>query len=371
MVHKGANAPGGSDHTDNILSPVARIASLLRNKIHDGQYVVGERLANERELAEQFDVSRGTIRHALLILERERLISRQQGRGTFVADPAYAPMSGTDIPLIGAMVYEKEFYFGAILQAATAQAANRGYVLATGSNSTEAEEKQHVEAFLSNGVRGVILAPTHQYSHEAHTRFLENNVPVVLLDTLIPNRDEDFVSLDNRKGTHLATMHLVELGHKRIGYVGNNIAYDLPCRPERLGGFNDACSEADITVSESNRIAVDESDCIQKIRKMLSQPKRPTAVVTYSDVCAIRVISVAREIGLRVPEDLSVVGFDNTTLARNYDIPITSIHPEFRAIGLLAANILLDKINQTDPRPTFKVLVTPRLVVRESTSAPT
>jgi DNA-binding LacI/PurR family transcriptional regulator len=370
MVHNGEKRSEAPAQSHGILSPVARVASLLRQGIHAGRHVVGERLANERQLADQFSVSRGTIRQALQILETERLISRQQGRGTFVVDPAYAPVAGTDIPLIGALVYEKEFYFGAILQASASQSIDRGYMLATGSNATQEEERQHVEAFLNSGIRGVILAPTQNYSHDAYKQFVEHKVPVVLLDTVLPDQDEDFVSLDNRKGTYIATMYLVELGHVHIGYVGNNIEHDLPCRPERLGGFMDACHDARIIVPESWRIAVNEDTCIPRVREMLLQAQRPTAIIAYSDICAVRVIGVARELGLKVPGDLSVVGFDNTAVARNYDTPISSVHPEFREVGTLAANILLDKIDKPRPRPTFKALVTPRLVVRESTGPP-
>src|SRR5436190_13200172 len=151
--------------TLEITNPAARAASALRQEIREGKFSVGERLANERLLSKRFGISRGTIRQALKILESERLISRQQGRGTFVANPQFAPMpAGARAALIGALVSEKEAYFGSILQAASSESAARGYMLTTGSNETQDAEEKHVDALLRSGIQGVVFAPRPQWS---------------------------------------------------------------------------------------------------------------------------------------------------------------------------------------------------------------
>ena len=353
------------------MTPAAGAAHVLREKIRKGQLAVGQRLPPERDLAREFGVSRGTLRQALKILEKERLIVSQQGRGTFVSTPAFSPEIDARTPMIGAMVYEKEYYFGAILQPASLYASNWGYVLATGSNESVEMERHHVEAFLKWGIQGVILAPNPvRTSPETYDRLVQRKIPVVLLDTLLPDREEDFVSVDNRRGTSLAVKHLVDLGHRRIAYLGHRDSADLPSRPERLGGFRDACKQYDLTVPDAWCVETPYDNAGSRICAVLKPRNRPTAFVTYSDHWAVTLIKAARALGLKVPDDLSVVGFDKSWFARNYDVPLTTVDPQPEEIARAAVDLLLDKIKSPQPRAKYTLLIAPRLVIRNSTCHP-
>ena len=101
-----------------------------------------------------------------------------------------------------------------------------------------------------------------------------------------------------------------------------------------------------------------------------SGKNRPTAIVAYNDLLAVAAIDAARKIGLAVPGDLSVVGFDNSSLGERFAIPLTTVDPEHREMGISAVNILIDKIETPRPRPKLGVYVTPRLVQRQSTAKP-
>ena len=354
--------------TYDIVSPAAKAALVLRREIREGRYSVGEQLANERTLATRFGVSRGTIRKAMRMLESERLIARQQGRGTFVANPTFGPVPGSNqTALIGAIISDKVDYFAELLRAASSQSTVRGYVLTTGTNVVAEEETQHVEALLRSGIRGVLMTP-RPWSKQAYLRLREAQVPVVLVDTRLPQIDEDFVSVDDRRGTFLATSHLIELGHRRIAYIGHHYGHDIPVRPDRLGGFMDACRSAGITPTRI--VESDEESYAPGLRELLSQKQRPTAVVCYNDDWALRVINVARSMQFQIPRDLSIVGFDDSPAARSHAVPITSVHPECREIGIGAVNVLIDKIDNPRKRPTFDLRVTPRLTVRESSGKP-
>ncbi|MHB0946555.1 MAG: LacI family DNA-binding transcriptional regulator [Sedimentisphaerales bacterium] len=352
-----------------IVAPASRIAFILREEISRGIYTIGEKLSNERILAERFNVSRGTIRQTLQILAAERLIIRQQGRGTYITTPAYAPATEVKSSMIGAMVYEKEYYFGAILQEASHCAGARGYVLITGSNATEEMELQHVDAFLKNGIRGVILAPVYKYSARAYDMLISKNIPVVMLDTLLPDREEDFVAIDNRHGIYMVTRHLIGLGHTKIGYVGHDERH-IPCKAAQLSGFYDACAQNEIEVRQSWQIEANEDNYLAKLEAVLRQQDRPTAFVSYNDIWAVRVVRVARSLRLRVPEDLSVTGFDDSTVARNHDTPITTVSSESNELGKAAIDMLLKKIENPIERPKYTFMVQPRLVVRKSTARP-
>jgi len=358
--------------TYEILTPAARAASTLRQEIREGKYAIGQRMANERSLAERFGISRGTIRHALGILENERLIARQQGRGTFVADPTRPPTLGdTGTALIGALVWEKATFFGSVLQAATLQASERGYVLTTGSNITAEAELQHIKAFIRSGVRGVLLSPLWQFSGEGYKELRKNNIAVVMLDTALRDYDEDFVSVNDREGTRLATSHLLEQGHSRLAYFGYDAnPSNVPCHRDRLGGFRDACDVAGVKVPPEwiiEHVEGQEKNPDQ-LRSVLKTAKHPTGFVCFNDLGAVRIISTAKSMGMKVPGDISVVGFDDSAMGQKYEVPLTTIHPQFREVGIAAVDLLIDKIDASHSRPTMSVLVTPRLIVRASTS---
>jgi DNA-binding LacI/PurR family transcriptional regulator len=111
-------------------------------------------------------------------------------------------------------------------------------------------------------------------------------------------------------------------------------------------------------------------DYLPKLRKLLEQANRPTAIVAFSDIWAIRVIQVAREFGLRVPDDLSVTGFDNSELSRTNDVSLTTVSVEPDELGQAVVDLLIEKIENPQPRPKRSILITPRLITRASTAKP-
>src|SRR5512137_1967585 len=149
----------GSGGSPAVMTPSSVAAEKLRKDIRNGRYSIGQKLANEHALADTFGVNRGTIRKALKMLEEERLIARRQGHGTFVTNPSSAKMEGTKVSLIGAMTWDKEYYFGAILSGAFSRSVSRGYVLSTALNASPEMESRNLEAFLKTGIKGLILTP--------------------------------------------------------------------------------------------------------------------------------------------------------------------------------------------------------------------
>jgi DNA-binding LacI/PurR family transcriptional regulator len=120
--------------------------------------------------------------------------------------------------------------------------------------------------------------------------------------------------------------------------------------------------------------AIEQADGQEKppdqLRSFLKSSKRPTAIVCYNDVWAIRAITIAKSLGMKIPGDFSVVGFDDSAIGQKYEVPLTTIHPQFREVGIAAVDLLIDKIDKQRPKPTVSILVTPRLIVRSSTSRP-
>jgi len=351
------------------MSLAHKAAARLRDEIRKGTYAVGQRLCDEHSLANKLGVSRGTLRQALKILDNERLIIRQQGRGTFVTNPTCGPVMDKQTALLGIMVWEKEYFFDKIIHAASARAAMRGYMLITGTNTTTSEERRHTEAFLENSVRGVAISPMVNEPRDNYLRLVKANVPVVMIDRTLPDLDEDFVSVDDYRGTYLAAKHLIKLGHRRIAYIGHNDPNDFPCQPRRYQGFRDACEQSGLAVPKQWRIQTDFQNAERPLGELLGGQTRPTAVVAFNDDWAVKVIKVAKQLRLAVPGTLSVVGFDDSAMGRDYDVPLTTINPRFEEIGKTVVDLLVDKIENPESHSTRNVLISPRLVVRGSTAA--
>ena len=351
------------------LSLTSQTVCRLRAEILSGTYVVGQKLPSENALTQQFGVSRGTLRQALDVIEKERLIIRQQGRGTFVSNLVGTETTQGKASLLAIMVYEKEYFFGKIIQSASTQAAGRGYMLATGSNATVVEETQHTNAFIENKVAGAIITPRFHSPPDNYRRLIAAGIPVVMLNEEIEGVDEDFVSVDNARGTALATGHLIDLGHRRIAYVGHDRPEKINCQWQRLAGFTMTCKRAALDLPDQWVMNIPEDTYHQALPALFDDPARPTAIVTYNDISAGRVIQCAQRCHLRVPEDLSVVGFDDSELSHNSHPPITSVHPQYQQLGIAAVDLLLEKMRLTTPRPTCTIMVNPKLITRASTAA--
>ena len=352
---------------NRILPGAVQIADILRQEICAGRHTVGQQLENERQMVERFGVSRATIRRALQILEKERMIVRQQGRGTFVCDLTQIS-SKRRATTLAALVFERQYFFDAVIKGACSLASQRGYLLAAASNTSEQEENDNVEAILRDRISGVLIAPRGKMSQHNYERLVQAGVKVVLLEVLIPGVQEDYVGADNALGTFMAVDYLAELDHRRIGYVGHDNPNDRPCKSQRLCGFLDGCTNVGITPRAEWIVEVNAKTCREPLVSMLSAEDRPTAVVAYNDTWAIRTIGAARQLGLNVPNDLSVIGFDDCILASNYDVPITSVCPRYTQIGAAAVEFLIDKLEQ-EPRDLKRsVLVMPTITVRNSTS---
>jgi len=190
---------------------------------------------------------------------------------------------------------------------------------------------------------------------------------VVMLDNVLTGVAEDYVTMDSAGGMCLAVEHLAELGHRRLAYLGHNAAGDDPCRPKRKAGFIEGCEARDISVPPDFVIETDTDSVTARLAALLRRPDRPTALVCYNDAWAVAAMHAACELALRIPADLSVIGFDDSFMAERAGPPLTSVNPEHRELGAAAVRLLVEKIEQPRQRPTVGLLINPRLVIRAST----
>lgn len=200
-------------------------------------------------------------------------------------------------------------------------------------------------------------------------RFLQAGVPAVVVDARHPDLSSIYV--DNVQGGKLATQHLINLGHRKIGYIS-----DYPDNPFNLSPVNDrrrgyrlALKEKGIPFREEyyREVGLDSEEARHAAIELLDLPDPPTAIFAYSDTQAIGVLEAARDLDLRVPEDLSVIGYDDIEAA--HYLQLTTIRQSLYDSGVKGAQLLLNFMEGSFRDPQELLLPT-ELIIRESTAGP-
>jgi DNA-binding LacI/PurR family transcriptional regulator len=230
----------------------------------------------------------------------------------------------------------------------------------------------HAEVTLKkNTIRGRVdgmLILSLKMPEKFAREYIHSRVPVVLVDTYHP--DFDSFTVENIRGAYIATNHLISLGHKRIGILNANL--ESPPARERLRGFKKALREAQIPIdpclikySKSTRLdGFTQEDGYEMMKQFLSLGAlRPTAVFVTSDIQGSGALEAMNEAGVRCPEDIAMVGFDDIELARH--IGLTTMRQPMAEMGSLAVQRLFERMKDPNLKPIFKTFV-PTLVVRRT-----
>ncbi len=242
-------------------------------------------------------------------------------------------------------------------------ARQNGYTLfLCNTDGKTLREVRYMNIMLERRVDGIIAGAL---SNEEVSKIAQKkNIPLVILEH--PRLSEhDVVYADNVKGSYEAVMHLVELGHKRIAHITINPESIIV--QERIEGYKKALEDAGITFDDNLlKIFYDKVDEEKAINELFSLPDPPTAIFTFSDFMAIQVMKILIRRGYRIPEDVSVVGFDDTLA--NLTIPaLTTVSQPFYEMGAKAAEILIERLK--DPNmPIQHIKLPTKLVIRESTT---
>ncbi len=213
-----------------------------------------------------------------------------------------------------------------------------------------------------------LLIITHTPTDEDVQRFQVAGVPVVLIDSC--HSELSYVAIDDVEAGYQATRYLIELGHRKIGFISDFLETSLNFRPvrDRHLGYYQALAEAEIPYRASyhKQGMHGRLEARELARELLTQPDPPTAVFAYSDTQAIGVLEAARDLRLEVPQNLSVIGFDDIEVAEYWHL--TTIHQPLHDSGVKGCQILLDTMEHS----TFKTqqLTLPTQLVIRGTTAP-
>lgn len=263
-------------------------------------------------------------------------------------------------------------FFPEVIRGVEDGARLRGYsVILCNSNEDPSQEERHLSMLSARRVDGVLLACTNNAT--AYDRLLSRRFPIVFFDRIPESPHQGAVGTDNLEASYQATRHLIEQGHRDIGFIAGNLS--LSPHSKRLEGFRKAMEESRLLVNQHYLRLGDlriESG-YQHGLNLLQLPSPPTAIVSSSSKMLLGLLRAMRELHVRCPEQVSVIGFDDHIWSEFFNPPLTSVAQPAYEIGRLAFEMLL-KLTQKEPDvksiENQVVLLKATLRIRESTAPP-
>jgi len=369
-----------------------RIKDELRRRISDGQWTTGQALPNRNILTAEFSTTRITLDKAIQQLVDEGLLTSARGSGTYVASQRstrprrtsnkhsmrVGVVLGSYMPA-GAQMPEGDsdhIYFGPVLRGISAgltgQPVEVKYASVSADNYLSYYHKEELDGLI-------ILTATVEDMPHLH-KLVDEQVPFVAIGISSPDaEDQTIPTIDasNRAGGAAAAKHLLELGHRRIGCV--NLATSHANHVDRLRGFESAMEAAGFAVDPdllclNPFYAIDVFDKLvdEWLDRMVKSGKMPTAIIACDFSMTLTTLGALRRRYLAVPNDISLVGFDDPLSAAHLSPPLTTVRQPVYAIGLHAASRLVEALQ--DPEgPRLVVgheLLDTEVIVRKSTCPP-
>ena len=358
------------------------IKDSLLEKIISRQLLPGQQLPTEIELARQFGVSRITSKRALEELENEGHIRRHQGQGSFVSAPALKTASGPGHKIISLVMphFNTETRAMAYIKGAMDFLHPRGYFL-TIHDASEQDEHVLLNQLVRDGVSGIIYFPAYTVCQiDVLTAIKMNRIPLVTIDKYYDGLPISSVVSDNYRGEYLAVQHLVNLGHRNIALICSSQIGERSSVRDRFLGYCQALRDAGLPIVQdyildnyfkSMRQCRDTEESRDylgaRLQKLLDS--RVTAMLIENDYEGIKIHRILSNMGLVIPDDLSMIGYDNSDMLVQNGIDLTTVNQHFHQIGCKAAELVLYQISQPDGLPQHIVLPV-ELVPGKTTAAP-
>ncbi|MER3524251.1 MAG: LacI family transcriptional regulator [Ignavibacteria bacterium] len=248
------------------------------------------------------------------------------------------------------------------------EARNHNYYILLTTVGSRFREPDNVPRFLlERNVDGVIIAGRVNEKLIAYIDRL--GLPILLVDYAVPKKHYSSIQMDNRKGAHLAVEHLISLGHREIGFLGGDISH--PSIAERYQAYKECMTDHNLTL-DSRLIVTEESGTAVEngsnaLRTILNRGVRPSAVFAANDAMAIGCIQEAKVHGWKIPDDISVVGFDDIDTSAHIEPPLTTIKVFKEEMGAAAVRTLVQAV-KAETRSVMTVHMPVELVVRKSTT---
>lgn len=261
-------------------------------------------------------------------------------------------------------------FFSQIANAISKVLQEHGYGLVISSSLEDPElEQQEINHLMARSADCLFIASA-QHRVESFRRIEEQETPYILVDRKIPGLTANFVGVDDELVGYLATEHLIKIGCQKIAHIGTP---DVSAALGRLAGYRRALSDcgieapAEYIINRPHGDVAGDATGYDVMKKLLSLRPLPDAVFCHNDPTALGAMRAILEAGLRIPEDMAIIGCGNAKYSDFLRVPLTTIDQDCEGIGESAARLALSLLESEMPRQAQTILLEPRLIVRDST----
>lgn len=346
------------------------VMDYIYSEMEKGALKQGDRMPSEKELCDRFGLSRQTIRHATGLLEKEGVITRVRGSGSYIGEISDAEDRPRYMNVAVMLTYLDNYIFPKVVWGISNTLSQSGYSMQLNftDNSVEQEEEilksllsnQNIDALIAEPSQGSLQNPNRKYYMELK----EKHIPVLFINASYPNLDFPCIRLDDEWIGSQAVHLLAENGHRKIAGIFHCEDSQGSCR---YLGYRKGLRECGLDVTGAQVIWLDTRG-IQDVEELtpyiLERIEGCTGVFTYNDEVASRLIHGCKKAGLHLPEDLSIVSVDDAEMAANLHPSVTTFpHPK-EVLGQMAAENLIHLLNNPfyDANRTFR----PEPIIRKS-----
>ena len=346
------------------------LADVIRKNIEEGQYPDGYALKTEFELTEQYSMSRQTVRQALSVLEKEGLIERKRGSGTYVRQKK---MRREKTMTIGVVVtFMSEYIFPSIIRGIESElSANKYTMKLSATNNFVVNERQILNEYLKKPVDGLIIEGIKTNlpnpNIDIYRKLSDAGIPYIFIDGYYSAlKDAAYVISDDCAAGKRAVQYLARKGHKRIAGL---FSVDTMQGARRYQGFVDGLMEENLEICEKSIIWFTLKSAENMFKDehgsdVLKALEGCTAIVCQADIVAVMLFDLLQKAGLRVPEDMAIISFDNSMYSELNAVRITSMNHPKEEMGCIAVRELL---NMIDGKHNENIMLPMDLVEKEST----
>ncbi|MEO7652069.1 MAG: GntR family transcriptional regulator [Bryobacteraceae bacterium] len=358
----------------------SQLRELLLSEVRQGRFVPGGRISSERELADRYCISRASVRESITELIQSGILFRTVGKGTFVSpglkidSDGMIPQPHREARNIGFVISENIFRFvqtgyDRILGGVQDVCRERNWRLSLNLVG-EDSKSPGLLAIRSNGTRsldGCIVVGGIRRNTLDHLR--QENIPTVLVDLLLSDEAPELaaVTIDYAAGTRTAIRHLHGLGHRTIGYVGFPGSEKYQAYWQSLEEFGLAYEPRHVEFFHLLDLEPGILAGFHAMQRMIARKCMPSAILVTNDFAALGVMEALGVAGMRIPGEISVVGFDD--LVQKTSPPLTTVRVDLHEVGRLAGNKLFEKLGGENIGEE-RVVVPVELMIRGTTSAP-
>lgn len=361
---------GGISILNQNLPKYLGVAEWMKQNIYNNTFKAGEKLISENQLCDKFSISRQTARQAIAVLEKEGLVIKKQGSGTYVNHiTSENKVQSKTIGLV--TTYLDDYIFPTIISGVEKVLSQNGYntTLRLTRNKVNSEREQLL-SLLKSDIDGLIVEGTKSAlpnpNLDIYNQFTQRGIPVVFINSYYNSLNCNYIVVDDELGGEIATRYLIEKGHEKITGI---FKYDDLQGNLRYKGFLSEMYKHHLSVDESAIIwysteNMEQQFSPQNLEHLLNKIENSTAIVCYNDQIAMKMIQLLSNTTIKVPADLSLVSFDNSSLSQIGTVPLTSVTHPAKELGKLAAESILTMIK--NPHYEIKHIYQPELIIRDS-----